>query len=111
MFQTLLSPPKAPEAKSAAPVESSLLLHFCCHYLVLSYQLLDSQLLIVLVFLFATEIGDARFLVFINIENLSFYRGPLDLVRRQRRVDLLLPGRLRCAYTEACRREQGLGVR
>ena len=61
--------------------------HFRRSNLVLSYLLLDSELLIGLVFLFATYIGNTCFLILVYVENLPIHGRTLDLVRRERRVE------------------------
>ena len=73
---------------------------------------MDCQLLVALVLLFATDIGDACLLVFINVEDsFSWHRGPLDVVRWQSGVDFLLLRRLRRARAETRSAEQGCCVR
>src|SRR4029453_2927907 len=70
-LQTPFSPQKSPETEATVPIEGGLLLHFRCHYLVLSYLLLDGQLLIALVFCLTTNVGNACFLILVNIEDFA----------------------------------------
>ena len=98
--------PNAPETEPAVPVEGRLLLHFGRRNLILIYLLLDSQLLIPLILLFPTDVGNTRFFILVYVENFPIHGRTLDLVRRERRVDLLLLRRLRRARAEARRRKQ-----
>src|SRR5438067_10547128 len=83
--QRSLSPPDAPNAKSAVEIESSLAIQFRRHVLLLRYLLLDGELLIALILRLATYIGNARILILINVEDaFTLYGRTLDLVRGQR---------------------------
>ena len=100
--QRSLSPPDAPDAKSAVEIESSLAIQFRRHVLLLRYLLLDGELLIALILRLATYIGNARILILINVEDaFTLYGRTLDLVRGQRGVDLFLPIGLRGAHDKA----------
>src|SRR5262249_44266000 len=100
------SPPKSSRTPCAVPTVGGCAVHRHCCVVILGNLLLNSQLLITLVFLFPADVGDACFLVFIHVENVSIYGRPLDLVRWQGSVDLLLLRRLRSARAESSRAEQ-----
>src|SRR5436190_4814833 len=108
--QRSLSPPDAPDAKSAVEIESSLAIQFRRHVLLLRYLLLDGELLVALVFWFVSDVGDAGFLVFINVEDLVLHGGSFNLIRRQRGVDLFLPIRLWSAHDKAGCTKERFGV-
>src|SRR5437762_2588977 len=105
--QRSLSPPDAPDAKSAVEIKSSLAIQFRRHVLLLRYLLLDGELLVALVFWFVSDVGDAGFLVFINVEDLVLHGGSFNLISWQRGVDLFLPIRLWSAHDKAgCTKER-----
>jgi hypothetical protein len=105
--QRSLSPPDAPDPKSAIEIKSSLAIQFRRHVLLLCYLLLDGELLIPLVFWFVADIGDAGFLVFINVEDLVLHGGSFNLVGWQRGIDLFLPVGLWSAHHKAgCTKER-----
>src|SRR5262245_42711993 len=101
------SPPESPRSPRSVPTVGGCAVHRHCCVVILGNLLLNSQLLITLVFLFPADVGDACFLVFIHVENASIYGCTLDLVRWQGSKDLLLLRRLRCARAESSRAEQG----
>src|SRR2546421_11922077 len=87
------------------PTPGSVALQFRCHVLVLRYLLPNSELLVALILLFAADVGETCFLVFIDVEDsFSFHGGPLNLVRWQGSIDLLLLRRLRRTGSKASRR-------
>src|SRR6478672_13616141 len=98
-----LLPPERSRTPRSVPTICGCTVHCHCCVVVLGDLLLNSQLLIILVFLFATDVGESCFLVFIHIKNVSFYRGTLHLVRWQGSIDLLLLWRLRCTRAESSR--------
>src|SRR5215471_21599602 len=77
------SPPERSRSPCSVPTPGGIGLHLRCHVLVLRYLLLNSQLLIVLILFLPSDVGDACLLVFIQIENVSFYGGAFHLVRWQ----------------------------
>ena len=85
-------------------------IHFCCHVIVLGNLLLNRQLVVTLVFVFPTDVGNSCLLVFIDVKNMSLHGGPLDVVRRQGGIDLLLLRRLRGVRAESRRSKQGCCV-
>jgi len=78
-----------------------LAIQFRRHVLLLRYLLLDGELLLALVCWFVSDVGDAGFLVFINVEDLVLHGGSFNLVSWQRGVDLFLPVRLWGAHDKA----------
>ena len=72
--------------------------------------LLGTELLIPSMGRFATDIGDAGFLVFKDVEPFTFYCGVLEFVARKRGVEFFLLCRLRSMCMEAGLGEQRWGV-
>src|SRR6266496_3866830 len=102
------SPPHPSWTPCSVPTPGGCTVHFRRHVIVLCNLLLDGELLVSLILLFATDVGEASFLVFINVkDSFSWHSGPLDMVGRQGSIDLLLRWRLRRARAKACRCEQG----
>src|SRR5215831_13870227 len=104
------SPPESSRTPCAVPTVGGCAVHRHCCVVILGNLLLNSQLLITLVFLFPTNVGNAGFLVFIHVESVSIYGCTLDLVRWQGSIHLLLLRRLGCARAESSRRQQGCCV-
>src|ERR1700741_3376150 len=105
-------PPEGAWSPCSVPLPRSRAFHFRCSVVILSDLLLNGQLLILLILLFATDVGEACLLVFINVkDSFSRHRGPLDLVSWKRSVHLLLFWRLWCARAKARRRQQRCRVR
>src|SRR5262245_42402414 len=107
MVGALCSPPESARAPRSVPTICGCTVHCHCCVIILGNLLLNSQLLIILVFLFPADVGDARFLVFVHVENVSLYGCTLHLVRRQSRVHLLLLWCLRRARPEPSCTQQG----
>src|SRR4030095_13662523 len=86
--------------------------HFRRHVIVLCDLLLNRQLVVTLVFLFATDVSNPGFLVFIDVkDSFSWHSCSLHLVRRQSSVYLLLFRRLRRARAKSRCCEQGCCIR
>src|SRR5215471_15211113 len=90
VFSIRRSPPERPWAPCSVPTVGSRTVHCHCCVIILGNLLLNSELLVTLVFRFATDVSNACFLVFINVKNVSIYGGALDFVRRQGGKHLLL---------------------
>src|SRR5215831_15260850 len=100
-------PPERPWAPCSIPLPGGCSVHFRRHVIVLGNLLLNSQLLVALILLLAADVGNACFLVFVNVKNsFSFHGRSFDCVRRERRIDLLLRRRLRRARAKASSRKQ-----
>ena len=89
---------------------SGCTVHFRCHVIVLRNLLLNRELVITLVFRFPTDVGKSCFLVFIHVKDVTLHCGPMDVVRWQGDVDLLLLRRLRGVRAESRRSKQGCCV-
>jgi len=73
-------------------------------------MLLRTELLIPSMGRFSTDIGDAGFFVFEDVESFAVHCGVLQLVARKRGVELLLFCRLRSVRVEASLGEQRRGI-
>src|SRR6516225_7502611 len=103
----IVLPPESARTPCAVPTVGGCAVHRHCCVIILGNLLLNSQLLITLVFLFASDVGNARLLVFVHVKRVSVHSGTLHLVRRQRSVYLLLLRCLRRARAESSCTQQG----
>src|SRR5215470_7315898 len=94
-------PPESSRSPCSVPTAGINAVHLRGHVIVLRDLLLNAELLVALVLRLVADVSNACFLVFIHVENASFYRGTLDFVRRKRSIDLLLIWRLRREGVEA----------
>src|SRR5437899_1265847 len=82
--RSFLSPPHPSWTPCSVPTPGGCTVHFRRHVIILCNLLLNGQLLVSLILLFATDVGEASFLVFINVkDSFSWHSGPLDMVGRQ----------------------------
>src|SRR5204863_9528786 len=105
------SPPHPSWTPCSVPSPGGCTVHFRGHVIVLCNLLLNGQVPVTLILLFAANVGETSFLIFINVkDSFSRHSRPLDLVGRQGSIDLLLRWRLRRARAEPSRSEQGCSV-
>src|SRR5437764_13793103 len=111
MYCSFPSPPHAPHAESAIEVHGCLTIHLRGHIVVSRNLLLNGELLVMLVFLFAADVSDALLLVLVNIKDAFVGNGgALNFVSCERSIDLFLPICFRRPYFESSRAQQRLGV-